>query len=171
MADEIEKAGHIPILANAARARAMMGQVNKTDKLDAKGLATLLRNGTLPSVWIPSGKLRDECELTRMRMALIRTRTMIKNRIHATLSKYAIKIDEVSDIFGPKGRKIIEDRSRELPPYTQKCLCKELELLNEVEDKISQIEVQIKAVMIETEEIKLLRTIPGIGLILAVVKS
>jgi transposase len=104
-------------------------------------------------------------------MALIRMRTMIKNRIHATLSKYAIKIDEVSDIFGPKGRKIIEDRSRELPPYTQKCLCKELEMLNEVEDKISQIEVQIKAVMIETEEIKLLRTIPGIGLILAVVIS
>jgi transposase len=171
MADEIEKAGHIPILANAARARAMMGQVNKTDKLDAKGLATLLRNGTLPSVWIPSGKLRDERELTRMRMALIRMRTMIKNRIHATLSRYAINIDEVSDIFGPKGRKIIEDRSRELPPYTQKCLCKELELLNEVEDKISQIEVQIKAVMIETEEIKLLRTIPGIGLILAVVIS
>jgi len=79
MADEIEKAGNIPILANAARARAMMGQVNKTYKLDAKGLATLLRNGTLPSVWIPSGKLRNERELTRMKMAMIRMRTMIKN--------------------------------------------------------------------------------------------
>jgi hypothetical protein len=30
-----------------------MGLTNKTDKLDAKGLAILLRNGTLPEMWIP----------------------------------------------------------------------------------------------------------------------
>jgi hypothetical protein len=64
---------------------------------------------------MPSGKLRDERELPRMRMTLVLMRTMIKNRIHAALSKYAIKIDKVSDIFGPKGRKIIESRAREIP--------------------------------------------------------
>jgi hypothetical protein len=30
-----------------------MGLTNKTDTLDARGLAILLRNGTLPEVWIP----------------------------------------------------------------------------------------------------------------------
>ena len=49
VADEIKRAGRFLILANVARARTMMCQVNKTDKLDAKGLATLLCNGTLPS--------------------------------------------------------------------------------------------------------------------------
>ena len=48
----------------------MMGQINKTDKLDARGLNTLQRNGTLPTVWIPPGELRDQRELPRTRMAL-----------------------------------------------------------------------------------------------------
>lgn len=39
-----------------------MGLTNKTDKLDAKGLAILLRNGTLPEVWIPPSELRDQRE-------------------------------------------------------------------------------------------------------------
>jgi len=70
MIDEMEKAGHVPQLAHAGKAKLMMGQINKTDKLDARGLALLLRNGTLPSVWIPPGELRDQRELPRMRMAL-----------------------------------------------------------------------------------------------------
>lgn len=57
MVGEMEQAGHIALLTNAGKA--MMGQINKTDKLDAKGLALLLRNGTLPSIWIPPGELRD----------------------------------------------------------------------------------------------------------------
>jgi hypothetical protein len=48
--DESEKAGCHPMNAHAAKAKVMMGNVNKTDKLDACGLATLLRNGTLPTV-------------------------------------------------------------------------------------------------------------------------
>ena len=35
-----------------------MGLTKKTDKLDARGLAILLRNGTLPEVWIPPSELR-----------------------------------------------------------------------------------------------------------------
>jgi len=52
--DEMQQAGHQPRLAHARKAKLMMGQLDKTDKLDARGLATLLRNGTLPEVWIPS---------------------------------------------------------------------------------------------------------------------
>ena len=69
MIDEIEKAGHVPLLVHARKAKLMMGQINKTDKLDARGLALLMRNGTLPSVWIPPGELRDLRELPRTRMA------------------------------------------------------------------------------------------------------
>jgi transposase len=41
MIDEIERAGHQPLLVHAAKAKLMMGQINKTDKLDSQGLATL----------------------------------------------------------------------------------------------------------------------------------
>ena len=85
--DEMEKAGHIPTLVHAGKAKLMMGNINKTDKLDARGLAILARNGTLPAVWIPPGELRDQRELPRMRLVMVSMRTKLKNRIHATFAK------------------------------------------------------------------------------------
>ena len=85
--DEIEAAGQIPQLVHARKAKLMLGMVNKTDKLDARGLNRLQRTGTLPTVWIPPGALRDQRDLPRTRMGLTRERTRLKNRIHATLAK------------------------------------------------------------------------------------
>ena len=48
---EIEAAGMIPLLVDARKAKMMMCSANKTDKLDARGLNTLQRAGTLPTVW------------------------------------------------------------------------------------------------------------------------
>ncbi len=44
--DEIEAAGCVPKLVHARKAKLMMGEINKTDKLDARGLNRLQRNGT-----------------------------------------------------------------------------------------------------------------------------
>lgn len=169
MIDEMERAGHIPKLAHAGKAKLMMGQINKTDKLDAAGLATLLRNGTLPSVWIPPRELRDQRELPRMRMSLVSIRTMLKNRIHATLAKYAIEMAEVSDIFGVTGRKLLANCLEQLPPYTRQSVQTQLELLDEVEDHIQSCEQEIRTVVQATPAMELLTTLPGVGSILAVV--
>lgn len=168
MIEEMERAGHVPKLAHAGKAKLMMGQINKTDKLDAAGLAMLLRNGTLPEVWIPPGDIRDQRELPRMRMSLVGVRTMLKNRIHATLAKYLIEI-EASDVFGVKGREELESRLGELPEYTRASVVQELELLDEVEEQIKISEERIREVVAATREMELLRTIPGVGPILAVV--
>lgn len=169
MVDEMEQAGHIPLLTHAGKAKAMMGQLNKTDKLDAKGLALLLRNGTLPSIWIPPRNIRDQRELPRMRMMLVRMRTMIKNRIHATLSKYAIEINEVKSVFGVAGRKLLAERVQNLPPQTRHSAAKQLELLDDVEDQIKESEQQIREVIQKTPGMQLLMTLPGVGMILAIV--
>src|SRR5882672_10296607 len=63
LVDEMERSGHHPRLCNPHEAKRRMGLTNKTDRLDAKGLAILLRNGTLPEVWIPPSELRDQREL------------------------------------------------------------------------------------------------------------
>jgi hypothetical protein len=52
---------------HARKAKLMMGQINKTDKLDARELKTLQRNGTLPTVWIPPGT-RISSRIMRARM-------------------------------------------------------------------------------------------------------
>jgi len=75
--DEVEEAGCFPQLVHAHKAKLMLGQVSKTDRLDARGLIRLQRTGTLPTVWIPSRELRDLRDLPRTRMLLVRQRTHV----------------------------------------------------------------------------------------------
>lgn len=161
--DEMEQAGCQPLLAHPAKAKAMMGNVNKTDKLDARGLATLLRNGTLPTVWIAPSEVRDERELPRTRMALC------KLRVHATLAKYNLSLPTESDIFAPKWSNQLNQVIKQLPTETQTCLQQELELLEKVQAQIHAMEERMKERISLTPDMQLLKTIPGVGDILAIV--
>ena len=169
--DEIEAAGCRPMLTNAGKAKLMMGNVNKTDKLDADGLALLLHNGTLPTVWIPGGGLRDLRELPRTRMALIKQRTAIKNRIHATLAKYGIRVEGSSDIFVGKGLAVLEKEIDRLPEETRYCVKRELELLGQLKDHIRYLEKRIRERIKQTKDMQLLKSLPGVGDILAIVMA
>jgi transposase len=167
--DEIEQAGCVPRLVHARKAKLMMGMIDKTDKLDARGLNRLQRTGALPTVWIPPGRLRDLRELPRTRMVLVRQRSRLKNRIHSTLAKYGLKIEEVTDIFGRRGRKLLEQIIKELPPQTR--YATEV-ILGEEEDfefEIRLLEKRIEKCFKKDPKIKLLMTLPGVGFTLAVV--
>src|SRR5580700_5543132 len=85
LVDEMERLGHRPKLCNPLEAKRRMGLTNKTDKLDARGLAILLRNGTLPEVWILPSELRDQRELVRLRIFLVHWARGGKNRFLAKL--------------------------------------------------------------------------------------
>jgi transposase len=167
--DEIEAAGCLRLLTHAAKAKAMMGLVHKTDKLDAEGLCTLLQNGTLPTVWIPPGELRDERELPRTRMALSKVRTMLKNRIHATLAKYGLSLGTDSDVFAAKWRPPLMKLLECLPVETRRCVEQELELLALVQGHIDQLEARILERVQITPTIQLIMSIPGPAEVLSIV--
>jgi hypothetical protein len=63
-----------------------------------------LRNGTLPTVWIHPGTLRELRELTRTRVVLVAQRTRWKNRFIATLAMYEAPADEYSNAYGKGSR-------------------------------------------------------------------
>jgi transposase len=167
--DEIEAAGCVPRLVHARKAKLMMGMINKTDKLDARGLNRLQRTGTLPTVWIPPGELRDQRDLPRTRMVLVRQRTQLKNRIHATLAKYALQCDEVSDLFGVRGVALLRQHLEALPPHTAFATGQLLEQVESLDRQVRAFEQRMRAVFEPTPAIELLRTLPGLGFILAVV--
>jgi transposase len=169
--DEIEAAGCVPKLVHARKAKLMMGAINKTDKLDARGLNTLQRNGTLPTVWIPPGELRDQRDLPRTRMVFVRQRTQLKNRIHATLAKYALHSlgEEVSDVFGVRGRALLRQRFDLLPPHTADASQQLLEQVEGLDRQVREFEHRIQATFKPTPVIQRLLTLPGVGLTLAVV--
>jgi transposase len=167
--DAIEAAGCVPHLTQAGKAKAMMGHVNKTDKLDADGLALLLYNGTLPTAWIPPAELRDERELPRTRMAFTKQRTALKNRIHAVLSKHGVQLEGESDVFSGKGLEALRDSLAGLPVETRCCVEEELALLAEIQGHIAALEARILAQIQCTPSLQLLKTLPGVGDILAIV--
>jgi transposase len=167
--DEIEAAGCLPLLAHAAKAKSMMGHVHKTDKLDAGGLATLLHLGTLPTVWIPPEDLRDERELPRTRMAFSKVRTLLKNRIHSTLAKYALSLGTDSDIFTPKWRPQLSALLQRLPAETHRCVDQELDLLQLLQVHIQRLEARILQRVEITPTIQRLMSIPGPAEILSIV--
>jgi transposase len=167
--DEIEGARCTPLLAHAHTAKKRMGYIHKTDKLDADGLATLLHLGTLPLVWSPPGDLRDERELPRTRMAFSKVRTMLKNRIHSTLAKYALSLDTDSDIFTAKWRPQLMQLLAHLPAETHRCVDQELELLDLLQAHIRRLEVRILEKVRLTPTIRLVMSIPGPAEILSIV--
>jgi transposase len=168
LVEAMEKAGHQPHWANAGEAKRRMGKTKKTDKLDAQGLAILLRNGTLPEVWIPPAELRDQRELLRLRMFWSTQRTQVKNRIHGTLDRYHIQI-AVSDLFGAEGRRLLAERLDQLPAETRHSVEQALVTQDFLERQMEQIEKRLKEVMQEVPAATLLRTLPAIGPILSTV--
>ena len=167
--DEIEAAGCAPKMAHAAKAKVMMGNIHKTDKLDAEGLATLEHLGSLPAVWIAPGEIRDARELPRTRMAFSKICTALKNRMHSTLAKYALSLDSASDIYAPKWRPQLLQLIDILPEETCRCMQQQLELLDIVQDHIDRLEVRIKEHIGLTESMQLVKSLPGVGPILAIV--
>lgn len=168
LVDEMERSGHRPKLANPFEAKRRMGLTNKTDKLDARGLAILLRNGTLPEVWIPPAELRDQRELLRLRIFLVRMRTRVKNRIHGTLARHNVQIPG-ADLFGVESRKQLGLRLPELPVNCRNAVEQELATLDFLETRIESAENRLEAIMKVSVEADLLKTLPCVGKILSMV--
>ncbi len=166
--DEIEAAGFEPRLVHARKAKVMMGMVNKTDKLDSRGMNVLQRTGTLPTVWIPPGDLRDLRDLPRTRMLLVKQRTQAKNRIQAALAKYALRVEGVSKAFGKKGRELLREEIGKLPPHTAFATEQLLEEVESLDRRIQAFEERMREAFEPTEEVELLQTMPGVGFILSV---
>jgi transposase len=168
LVDEMERSGHRPKLCNPLEAKRRMGLTKKTDKLDAKGLAILLRNGTLPEVWIPPSELRDQRELLRLRIFLVRLRTRVKNRIHGTLARYNIQVPG-ADLFGVGPRLELGTRLPELPEQSREAVEQELATLDFLETQIESAEERLEAIMKVSVEADLLKTLPCVGKILSMV--
>jgi transposase len=165
--EEIEQAKLVPRLTHPRKAKLMMGLINKTDLLDVHGLNRLQRNGTLPTVWIPPGPLRELRELTRTRVVLVAQRTRWKNRITATLAKWGLPASEHSDPYGKRARKEFEARIKPLPEQTRWVVGQMLVALDGLSVQIREFEERLDELVEVTPEMQWLETLPGVGVILA----
>jgi len=168
LVEEMERAGHQAQLAHALTAKRRMEGRHKTDERDARGLAMLLRNGTLPRVWIPPAGLRDEREMLRWRMHLVEARSRVKNRIHGVLLRYNLLV-KVSDLYGDTGRQQLEERLGELPEWSRQSVKEQLETVDHLDLQIQDCEQKLEALLEASVERDLLRSLPGVGKVLSAV--
>jgi transposase len=94
------------MLVNPLHVKALKGR--KTDRLDARWLATRLEREDLKGSFIPPREMRELRELTRMRVHWLEDLNRIKNRITQLCESGNIKVSSVaSDLFGATGRRML----------------------------------------------------------------
>jgi transposase len=173
MVEQIEKANLEPHLTNPLEAKKRIGGVNKFDSSDAAGLLTLLRSGTLPEVWIPRGAQRDLRGLVRSRLVLRHQVSGMKCRMHGVLTQHGLKPlvkeeEEVEyrDWFSVQARYAVMTAIEQLPAATREGVRQEYLAMGELERHVKSLEGAIEARMGKLGWMRLLRSMPGVGLIL-----
>jgi transposase len=137
----------------------------KTDKLDARTLASLLWKGELDPVWTPD----ERCRVLRRRLSrreqLVRARTRSKNEIHAALQRRLIPKPPCSDLFGVKGREWLA--GLELPGEERESVDAAMRHVEFLDREIAEVEKLIAQQALNWPEIRRLMTVPGVNLICA----
>jgi transposase len=157
----LEENGMEVHLAHPALVKPFAKKHVKTDRIDSKVLAQLLRMNYLPESYVPGKEARALRILVRHRASLVSLRTSIKNKIHSLLTIEGIKLPELSDLFGRHGMEFLAEV--ELRKPRRVALDNYLELLEALNNLIDETEKTLKKKAKVTEEAKLLMSIPGIG--------
>ena len=112
----------IPIeLANPMKVRAIAEASVKTDKVDARTLAHLLRTNLIARCHVAERGVRGVRQLLRERNNLVKARTQAINRLHNLLDRYDLKPqDFAQDIWREKALKALDSKSL-IPTTTTYC--------------------------------------------------
>ena len=137
----------------------------KTDRLDARALASLLWRGELEAVWMPD----ERCRILRRRLArreqLVHSRSRSKNEIHAVLQRRLQGKPPCSDLFGVKGRAWLA--GLELPLEERESVDAGIRHVEFLDAEIAAVERLIAQQALSWPEIRRLMTVPGVNLICA----
>jgi transposase len=161
--DQLELHGWRVEIADAVKVKGFAPLACKTDRIDAWVLAELSRRDLVPSIWLPTPGIRAERERARWRLHLVRHRTALKNRIHATLLTFGHPCP-VSDLFGAAGRRLLD--SLALPEPWAADVVAALRLIDLLDGEIDDCEAALRRLGAEHAYVPLLMTAPGIGWVL-----
>ncbi len=165
MYDLLEELHIEPVVAHPFKTRAIADAKIKSDSIDARTLAHLLRANLIPKVHVSPKEIREQKNLLRHRLWLIKPQTMTKNRIYQVIDRNHVKTPGFSSLFGVAGRKFLHNLS--LSGINAKLLKDHLEILDELHEHIKKTEAWIDKVLKDNPLIPILDSLPGFGKILS----
>ena len=141
----------------------------KTDRRDSRKLAHLLAKGLLKRVWVPTEEELYHRQVIRRRRQLVRDRVRTQSRIKAELRFYGVHLEE------PQGRwtqryfetlRSVSFGNRWMQESFNRLL-EQYEFLSAQIDKQTQLLRELSETAKYRERVKILQSIPGVGLISA----
>lgn len=131
----------------------------KTDRVDAKKLAELLRLDGVPESYVPPTEIRECRALARGRKKLVEKRTDCKNEVHALLDQNGVQFD--ASVFSDEGRERLA--ALDLDGADQVLLDQWLEMIDALNERIHALDQEIERLSREFPEVDLLMSIPGVS--------
>jgi transposase len=162
--DTLEGCGWTVEIADAQKVKGLAPLALKTDRIDSMVLAVLSQRDLVPAIWLPDPEVRQERELARFRLHLVKHRSMLKHRIHSTLINFG-RPCPVTDLFGVEGRKLLA--RLDVPEPWRSNVTASLALIEDLEDQIEDANRRLKDGHAEHPYVPLLMSAPGIGSVLA----
>jgi transposase len=166
IADLCEQLGVSFVLGHALYMKAIHGGKVKNDRIDSEKIAQLLRSGMLPVAYAYPKEMRSTRDLLRRRLYLVRKQSELLGHIQNTRHQYNLPVFE-KRIDRACNRSDLHERFDD--PMVAASIDVDSQLLDVLHRQIHAIELQVtrQARFHDPTSIPLLRTIPGVGITLA----
>jgi transposase len=139
--DTLEAEGWDVEIADAQQVKGLAPLALKTDRIDSLVLAVLSHRDLVPAIWLPDPRVREERELARFRMHLVKHKSALKCRIHSTLINFG-RPCPVTDLFGVEGRRLLA--RLDVPEPWRSNVTASIELIDDLERQIDQINRRLR---------------------------
>jgi len=166
LADLCAREGIDFVLGHALFMKAIHGGKAKNDRIDSLKIATLLRGGMLPQAYAYPAGMRATRDLLRRRLHLVRKRGQLLAHIQMTAQQYNLP---------PLGRRITYPANRGgvaehfEERAVRRSIAIDLALLERMDGILRELELDLvrQAKQHDAQAFQLLRSIPGVGKVLA----
>ncbi len=148
------------VMVHPQRVKAIAAARLKNDRVDSATLAHLSRCDLLPEAWMADEATRQLRLQVRLRVALGRQRSRLKNLLQGVLHQEGFR-KPVTDLFGKAGRQWLAELA--LSPAAKLVVNTYLPLIEELDRQIREQERQLQKLAAADERAGWLQTIPGIG--------
>ena len=150
-------------MGDAAKIAAKRVRKQKTDRLDAQHILTLMVKDDFPKIWVPSWENRDVRQLLWHRHRMVQTRTRIMNQLQATALNDGLRYKK--KLWRETGRQQLE--SLPLAPWASRRRQDLLEVLDRINPTITELTHAIEQEAGKCPEAQRLMTHPGVGALTA----
>jgi len=146
-------------VVNPNKVKAIADSKRKTDKIDAKILSELLRINALPErIHMAEGENRELRDLIQARHQVIKSYTNLMNYLRGLLRQEGIRLNEREFKTAGYFQRVSHI---DVPDHVREILIRYHDTIKAMIEEKLKIEKKIKEY--ETEEIDLIKTIPGLG--------